>query len=647
MRISDPMQICKRLLQTDGEEGVIAILKEIGVWDNRDAWRHYGDLENNWGQSGNQQSLAEAALAEKIVNSVDAQLVNECLIRGIEPRSNEAPSSMRDAVADFFDNGKGGKVATGDVIEEWGREKIRDVAEQITFCTTGQRPSQLNITIADTGEGQSASRLPETIMSLSKSNKMYIPFVQGQFNQGGTGALRFCGHYNLQLVVSRRNQVLLEPDHSPEDKRWCFTVVRRERPERGRKNSVYTYLAPIGVDASLKRRSGGVLTFSADKFGIMPDNDGPYARQVCHGTAIKMYDYAFKGDRSNILRGQSLLSRLELLLPELALPVRFYEYRTDSRGKYLEIGSRATTALGLLRRIKNNENVEKGFPIAIPIQVNGETLIARVYAFVPTGSTRDGITPKKNGARRLGGSRSYRKNEGVLFLRNGQTQGSWTKSFFGRKTVKMKAIADDLLVFIDCDGLSNSIREDLFMPSRDRLVENEFKQSMLKVIEDSLRESAELKLLQNQRLQNRLNELYKEERPLTNVLQSVINNSPNLVRLLQTGERITSPFNTNETRADPKASYQGKVYPTFFKFKGKEYGHAVELERPINRRIRLSFETDAQNEYFVRTEDPGFFELAWVSNMGDERRATFSGPNLRNGIATVTFGFPSKCHYWR
>ena len=70
----------------------------------------------------------------------------------------------------------------------------------------------MNLTITDCGEGQTPRKLPLTIMSLSKSNKMYIPFVQGQFNQGGTGALRFCGKHNLQLVISRRNPKLLGPD---------------------------------------------------------------------------------------------------------------------------------------------------------------------------------------------------------------------------------------------------------------------------------------------------------------------------------------------------------------------------------------------------------------------------------------------------
>ena len=138
--------------------------------------------------------------------------------------------------------------------------------------------------------------------------------------------------------------------------------------------------------------------------------------------------------------------------------------------------------LGLLRRIEDNENVEKGFPVAVPFQANGEKLVARIYAFVHRGTAKSGEGVKE-GTKKLGGLRSYRKSEGVLFLRNGQTQGTWPKDFYKRKAVKMPILADDLLVFVECDDLSDAIREDLFMPSRDRLAENEFKQSLLEALE--------------------------------------------------------------------------------------------------------------------------------------------------------------------
>ena len=431
MSKEDNKRLGEELLKADGEKTVIGILKDAGYWDHPELWRHYGDVENNWGQSGNQQSLAEAALAEKIVNSVDARLINKCRLEGIDPKSVEAPQSIRAAIARFFEGSEDDKATTGGMIEEWGEEKTRKVAEGITLCATGKRPTELNVTVTDCGEGQSASGLPETILSLSKSNKLYIPFVQGQFNQGGTGALRFCGTHNLQLVISRRNPALLDENATAEDHEWSLTVVRRERPAMGRKNSIYTYLAPVGIGQGAKGREGGVLSFPADSFGIFPNDDGPYERHADYGTAIKMFDYSFMGERSNILRGKSLLSRLDLLLPQIALPVRFFEYRKNKRGAYFEVGSRRTTASGLLRRIKNNPNVEKGFPVSVPLQPHGEKLIAHIFAFVPEGTSRDGNEGEKSAStRKLGGVRSYRKSEGVLFVRNGQTQGCLTKDFF-------------------------------------------------------------------------------------------------------------------------------------------------------------------------------------------------------------------------
>src|SRR5215510_2060526 len=145
--------LCVSLLRAETEKEVIELLKKAGFWDDPALWRHYGDLENNWGQGGNQQSLAEAALVEKIVNSVDARLINECLERGIDPKGPDAPGTIRQAVSRFFEGGTGKKISTGGLIEEWPDEKIREVAQGITLCATGIRPI-MNLVIADCGEGQ-------------------------------------------------------------------------------------------------------------------------------------------------------------------------------------------------------------------------------------------------------------------------------------------------------------------------------------------------------------------------------------------------------------------------------------------------------------------------------------------------------------
>jgi hypothetical protein len=632
---------CIGLLHAETEAEVIELLKKAGLWEDQHLWRHYGDVENNWGQGGNQQSLAEAALVEKIINSVDARLINECLEHGIDPKGQSAPKTIREAVSRFFEGGTGEKEATGGLIEDWSDEKIREVAQGISLCRTGTKPI-LNLTISDCGEGQTPRKIPSTILSLSKSNKMYIPFVQGQFNQGGTGALRFCGTQNLQLVVSRRNPKLLGPDPDEKDFHWGFTVVRRERPEGGRRNSIYTYLAPVGVGDAHAERKGEVLSFSAPSLKIYPDKESPYGREATYGTAIKLYDYKYVGERSNIIRGRSLLSRLDLLLPEIALPIRVYEFRRSEGGKYFDPGSRETTLTGLRRRLGNTKNVEDGFPITIPFSPQGEQLYATVYAFKPAGSPRDEDNaedednPKK---KKLGGLTKYRKREGVLFVRNGQTQGALPKDFFRRDDLKLKPLADDLLVFVECDKMNDGVREDLFMPSRDRLAENDFKVELIDCLEQALRGDEVLRQLRNQRQQQHMTDRMKDDKPLADVLQHLIRISPNLTALLQLGQRITAPFNANPTGTHEEKPFKGEVYPSFFKIRGVEYGQVHKRDCPINYRMRLTFETDARDDYFSRRIEGGKFSLVWL-DASKEGEVSIIGPNLRRGSASVTATLP-------
>ena len=133
----------------------------------------------------------------------------------------------------------------------------------------------------------------------------------------------------------------------------------------------------------------------------------------------------------------------------------------------------------------------------------------------------------------------------------------------------------------------------------------------------------------------------EDEKPLADVLQELIESSPNLVTLLQLGHRISTPFDTRPTKEDRDVEFRGVLYPTYFKFKGVEYGTPVSLARPINRRIRLTFETDARNDYFTRSAERGGFDWIWT-DMGNDTSASFTGPNLRNGIATVMITLPNE-----
>ncbi len=69
-------ELCLALMRADTEIDVVKILKDAGYWDDPAAWRLFSDNENSFSVIGNQQAEAVAAFVEKIVNSVDARLVN-------------------------------------------------------------------------------------------------------------------------------------------------------------------------------------------------------------------------------------------------------------------------------------------------------------------------------------------------------------------------------------------------------------------------------------------------------------------------------------------------------------------------------------------------------------------------------------------
>lgn len=389
------IELCLALMRADAEDEVVRILSEAGYWDMQAYWRYYGDRETNFNSAGNQQAKPDSALIEKIINSVDARLMNECFVRGIDPAGNAAPQNIRAAVAAYFEDTATADKPHAGQMKYWSSEKRTQIARGITLAATGSKPpGKPCFSIEDAGEGQTPEKMPDTLLSLDRSNKLRIPFVQGKFNMGGTGVLKFCGRRNLQLIVSRRNPAILHGRYDdPSDSQWGFTVVRREDPGDERRSSVYTYLAPRGVrEGRALPGRGGVLRFKIDRMPIFPEGTNPYGQEAEWGTLVKLYEYDAVGFRSNIVFSTpSLLSRMDLLLPDVALPVRIHECR-DYRGHE---GSFQTTLTGLGVRLEDDRanNLEEGFPSSCPLSAAGQEMTATIYAFKKgraetTGSTR-------------------------------------------------------------------------------------------------------------------------------------------------------------------------------------------------------------------------------------------------------------------
>jgi hypothetical protein len=619
--------LCLNLMKADSEADVITLLTEAGYWNDKSCWRFYGDYENNYNTIGNQQGKADAAFVEKVVNSVDARLMNECLVRGINPEGPDAPQSIRQAVAMFFDDEYNLDSPHAGQIKNWPNPKRTETARWLTVVATGASATVGNpcFTISDQGEGQTPERMPETFLSLTKSNKLRIPFVQGKFNMGGTGVFEFCGPNGLQLIVTRRNPKVVggKPAH-PSDTQWGFTVVRRENAGGGPvRNSVYTYLAPIGADKNPGQ--GGVLRFSADTMPIFPQGREPYARNSEWGTLIKLYEYAATGFRSNIIRSTpSLLSRLDLLLPDVALPVRLYECRPSYKGHE---GSFENNLTGLGVRLEDDRgsNLEEGFPSSCPLSAQGEQMTATIYAF------------------KKGKAETYRKSEGIIFTQNGQTHGHLTPDFFTRKAVGLSYLADSILVFVDCSQFTGRAREKLFLNSRDRLRNGDLKAEIEDRLEEMLKQHQGLRDLKERRRREQTEAKLADSKPLEDILESLLKKSPTLANLFLRGLRASTPFKPAKVREEDDRPFTGKRFPDFFKFLGKDYGYVLNRETPINMRARIAFETDAENDYFGRTSERGQFSLFIINGEHRIPVTDYVGPNLQNGVGTLSVQLPTNC----
>jgi len=557
MKMIDYKAFCFDLLSAESEDEVVSILKEQNLWDDLSQWQYYGGMENNWGIIGNQQSKPESALVEKLVNSVDAVLMRECYLRDIEPTSTRAPSSISDAVETFFN------IKNGNLSKLSSRKRV-ELSREIGLIATGQK-LEPNYIIFDRGEGQEPQDFPETFLSLNKSNKLRIPFVQGTFNMGGTGVIRFCGKFHLQIVLSRRHPGFCDND------KWGFTIIRRQEPTEGVKHSVYTYLAP----------NGQIPEFPSPEISIpLPRKGTEEIEPLRFGTIIKLFNYKMPGGLKTNIK-LDLSYKLSVLLPRIGLPIRLYE-RRDYRGH-----SQEATMAGLQVRLdEDRNNLDPTFPPSSNVfYIDEQKYSYSIYVF------------------KKGGSEKYRKNEGVIFTYNGQAHGFLSTSFFGRNAIKLDYISDSLLVIVDCSEINQSTREDLFMNSRDRLTEGELRNSVEQELEKIVSSHQGLKRLNYLRREEAIKQKTGESKPLQEVLQTIIEKSPALKALFKEGGDFSNPYDMSS--ASTMEEFEGKDFPTYFRLmKGEEI-----KDCHIGQRFRVQYETDVVDNYFFREEHKGDFKL--------------------------------------
>lgn len=574
-----------QLYNSQEEEEVTQIIEKNSEIFNQENWHPYGDDENYFAVIENQQASPIPALVEKITNSIDAVLMKRCLQEGIVPNSQYAPKSMEEAIRIFYPN------------HNWDlRQNQRKQAEHIQILADGPK-SQTSLIIYDDGEGQHPKDFERTFLSLLKGNKTEIHFVQGKFNMGGSGSLVFCGKHRYQLIGSKKF------DNTGE---FGFTLIRRHKRTKAEQQSKrHTWYEYFKVDNVIP------------SFPIAELDLRLYNRKFTTGTVIKLYSYRMKGI-TDISRDLNL--SLNEYLFEPALPV----FTVEREERYPKTPQMQRELFGLKRRLDKQSgtylDADWNFSEMYHQPGMGDIKVS-VYVF------KSRIEDKNSKDSRTIIRREFFKNNmSVLYGLNGQIQGFDTSVFISQN-LKFQLLKDHLLIHVDCSNMIPDFRDELFMASRDRLKDGD--------------ESKELKALLIKNLtKSKLQELYKhrkdnlsvEGEDASDVLRNIaktLSINKELMNLIQQTFKLDIPpkeklkENKQQKEGDQKKEKENTPFlpnrfPTAFRLKGSNDGSNI-IKIPENGEKTVRFETDVENHYFDRVEEPGQLRIS-ILNFSSKSR---------------------------
>lgn len=577
-----------QLYNADSETEVNSVIISNELFKDPTNWKPYGGIEGNFGTFESQQNHPVPALIEKITNSIDATLIKDCKINGIDPKSKDAPKSMSEAVEKFY-NVKNGEIG------ELSNKERRDLAENIQILATGDK-TQPCITIFDSGEGQTPENFVNTFLSLHRGNKANIHFVQGKYNMGSTGAVVFCGDKKYQLIASKRNKQL----NNNSDSNLGFTLVRKHPltkidEDNNVKATWYEYFCPHGE----------IPSFNINELDL-----GLYNKKFISGSIVKLYSYQLpRGSRSDVTL--DLWRDLNQYMYHLPLPISVYEKR-DYKGKTPNkpvLGNRTRIT------IDSRDKVSKTIQFTIPKESGLGDISIEVIIFNSDVDHGEFI-----------------KNKSIIFTQNGQVHGFEGQSFISQ-SLGFSLLKTTTLIHVDCTNIPTEIRQDLFMSNRTHLKQCPKTEHLLDEVIGLLKKSSELKRLNNERKNSLLRDS-KSDKDLIETFLSKLPVDKDVVNLLKKNGSLDflksagNKINTNNHNAKKTEQKKLNRFPSIFNLNlKKDKNGKVYKTIPLDSTGKASIETDVEDDYLFRPVEKGEFEIQVLQKRNKTDKPVNPTPN--------------------
>jgi hypothetical protein len=594
--------VCFRLLAAESEAAAEAIVSGWDVMRDPANWRPLDGRETNFNVTSNQASDGGKALTELMTNMVDAVLLKHASTKGIDPKAATAPQTMYDAVDLLVKNLRGGKLINLDHRDPW----LRDFAQKnLAIGITGAKSKSEGLpcyTFVDNGEGQHPDNFENTFLSLSAGNKKSIPFVQGKFNMGSSGVLRYCGRRWFKLIVSRRYDG---------DGGWGWTLMRRRPGDRDKMPVAEYFVMPEG---RIPRFDSPTLypfhTVERKRY------DGVH---LATGTIIKLYDYQVG---SRFLSFKGARDALNENLVETILPFRILDLRQKpepKRGGDRALGVDARPFYGMEFLLLNSHR-EEDLDGEDDAAGTGKLFVGRFTEPNLGEVTISAISLKRD---LPGWLRPQNSNSRVFHTVNGQVQYKQSRGYLSQ-TCGFPALKDRLVIIVDASALSFAAHNEVWKGDREHISNTQDGEHYLDLVTRTIRESEALRDLQVRIAYEELERAAQAES--NSLFQKLVDKDPTLAGLLSSRDpSIRVPTGGRGPHGEPeeRESYVGEYSPTFLTL---DDHLAQGLDIPLNRTRVVGSASDVENGYLQRSDNPGRVIL------GDTLRARFSvREHLRDG----------------